>query len=146
MMHVEKLEIYTFNRCHHCESVFLTNPVSENQLDPYYTDAYLPYRGEKAWGKYAIFVVWDDQKLNKRRVKLALEHLHKQAEMTVLDIGCGKPDFLAQLAKSENISTIGVDFNSAFIQFLIIPNHKIGIFTPSFFSPVWQIGIGIVLA
>lgn len=47
MMHVEKLEIYTFNRCHICESVFITNPVSENQLDQYYTNAYLPYRGEK---------------------------------------------------------------------------------------------------
>jgi ubiquinone/menaquinone biosynthesis C-methylase UbiE len=58
-------------------------------------------------------VVWDDQKLNKRRVKLALEHLHKQAEMNVLDIGCGKPDFLAQLSENPNIQTIGVDFTPA---------------------------------
>ena len=113
MMHVEKLEIYTFNRCHNCESVFLTNPVSENQLDQYYTNAYLPYRGEKAWGKYANFVVWDDQQLNARRVELAMLYLHQKTEIDVLDIGCGKPDFLAQLAKNENIRTMGVDFTSA---------------------------------
>lgn len=93
MMHVEKLEIYTFNRCHICESVFITNPVSENQLDQYYTNAYLPYRGEKAWGKYANFVVWDDQQLNARRVEMAMLYLHQKTEIDVLDIGCGKPDF-----------------------------------------------------
>jgi len=63
MMHVGKLEIFRFNRCQNCKSIFLTNPVSESQLSQYYTDAYLPYRGEKAWGKYANFVVWDDQKI-----------------------------------------------------------------------------------
>ncbi len=113
MMHVGKLETYTFNRCQNCESVFLTNPIPENQLDQYYTDAYLPYRGEKAWGKYANFVIWDDQKLNERRVKMALHHLRAKSEMNVLDIGCGKPDFLAQLAENENIQTMGIDFTSA---------------------------------
>lgn len=113
MMHVGKLETYTFNRCQNCESVFLTNPVPENQLGQYYTDAYLPYRGEKAWGKYANFVVWDDRKLNVRRAKMALMHLNKKAEIDVLDIGCGKPDFLAQLAENKNIRTTGIDFTSA---------------------------------
>ena len=87
--------------------------VSENQLVSYYTNAYLPYRGEKAWGKYANFVVWDDQQLNARRVELAMLYLHQKTEIDVLDIGCGKPDFLAQLAKNENIRTMGVDFTSA---------------------------------
>jgi SAM-dependent methyltransferase len=114
MMHVGKLEIFRFNRCQNCESIFLTNPVPESQLNQYYTDAYLPYRGEKAWGKYANFVVWDDKKLNNRRVKLALEHLHQQTEMHVLDIGCGKPDFLAQLSENPNIQTIGIDFTRAY--------------------------------
>ena len=113
MMHNQKSELYNFNRCQNCESVFLTNPVSENQLDQYYTDAYLPYRGEKAWGKFANFVVWNDRKLNERRVKMALQHLHAKTEMNVLDIGCGKPDFLAQLAENQNIHTTGVDFTSA---------------------------------
>lgn len=113
MMHDEKSEMYTFNHCQSCESVFLTNPVQENQLDKYYTNSYLPYRGEKAWGKYANFVVWDDNKLNKRRVKMALQYLPHKSELNVLDIGCGKPDFLAQLAENQNIQTTGVDFTSA---------------------------------
>jgi ubiquinone/menaquinone biosynthesis C-methylase UbiE len=113
MMHVEKREIFRFNLCHNCESIFLTNPVPESQLSQYYTDAYLPYRGEKAWGKYANFVVWDDQKLNERRVKMAMQYLQPTPEIHVLDIGCGKPDFLAQLAEKPNIQTMGVDFTSA---------------------------------
>ena len=99
MMHNQKSESYIFNHCQNCESVFLTNPVPENQLGQYYTDAYLPYRGEKAWGKYSNFVVWDDRKLNQRRVKMALQHLQSKSEINVLDIGCGKPDFLSQVAK-----------------------------------------------
>jgi ubiquinone/menaquinone biosynthesis C-methylase UbiE len=113
MMHVEKREIFRFNLCHNCESIFLTNPVPESQLNQYYTDAYLPYRGEKAWGKYANFVVWDDQKLNERRVKMAMQYLQPTPEIHVLDIGCGKPDFLSQLAEKPNIQTMGVDFTSA---------------------------------
>jgi len=113
MMHVEKRDIFRFNLCHNCESIFLTNPVPESQLNQYYTDAYLPYRGEKAWGQYANFVVWDDQKLNERRVKMAMQYLQPTPEIQVLDIGCGKPDFLAQLATNPNIQTMGVDFKSA---------------------------------
>ncbi len=113
MMHVEKRDIFRFNLCHNCESIFLTNPVPESQLNQYYTDAYLPYRGEKAWGQYANFVVWDDQKLNERRVKMAMQYLQPTPEIQVLDIGCGKPDFLAQLATNPNIQTMGVDFTSA---------------------------------
>ncbi len=112
-MHVEKRDIFRFNLCHNCESIFLTNPVPESQLNQYYTDAYLPYRGEKAWGQYANFVVWDDQKLNERRVKMAMQYLQPTPEIQVLDIGCGKPDFLAQLATNPNIQTMGVDFKSA---------------------------------
>lgn len=112
-MHVEKRDIFRFSLCHNCESIFLTNPVPESQLNQYYTDAYLPYRGEKAWGQYANFVVWDDQKLNERRVKMAMQYLQPTPEIQVLDIGCGKPDFLAQLATNPNIQTMGVDFKSA---------------------------------
>lgn len=113
MMHIENAESYTFHRCQHCESIFLINPVPENQLNNYYTNAYLPYRGEKAWGKYANFVIWDDRKLNARRVKMALQHLNQTTDIDVLDIGCGKPDFLAQLAQNRNIRSMGIDFTSA---------------------------------
>jgi SAM-dependent methyltransferase len=113
MMHDQNTESYVFNYCQHCESIFLTNPVPENQLERYYTNAYLPYRGEKAWGKYSNFVIWDDRKLNARRVKMALQHLNLNAKVDALDIGCGKPDFLAQLAENREVRTTGIDFTSA---------------------------------
>ena len=113
MMHKENSESYKFHRCQCCESIFLINPVPENQLTNYYTNTYLPYRGEKAWGKYAHFVVWDDQKLNARRAKMALQHLKQKSDTDALDIGCGKPDFLLQLTKAGNIRSMGIDFTSA---------------------------------
>lgn len=57
MMHAPNSERYVFHKCLSCESVFLTNPVSEASLGFYYTDNYLPYRGAKAWGKYVTHLV-----------------------------------------------------------------------------------------
>ena len=56
LMHESNNELYTFNICNNCEAVFLTNPVSPEELEKYYTESYLPYRGASAWGKYSSFV------------------------------------------------------------------------------------------
>ncbi len=113
MMHIPNQEEYTFNLCNSCQNVFLINPVKETQLNAFYQDYYLPYRGEKAWGKYAHWVVRDDLKLNKKRVRLSKKYLPDSKFADVLDIGCGKPDFLALLDQCKHIQVTGIDFTSA---------------------------------
>ncbi len=113
MMHEYSLSTFDFYSCKNCESVFLKNPVSKEQIGTYYTDYYLPYRGSKAWGKYASFVESDDKKLNKSRVKTVLRYLPKDKKRNLLDLGCGKPDFLAALSQYNHIETLGVDFVAA---------------------------------
>lgn len=113
MMHSQNTEVYNFRHCDSCQSVFLGNPVSSDSLSPYYTEYYLPYKGSAAWGKFANFVEWDDAQLNENRKKVVLRYLPKQKSVRVLDVGCGKPDFLAHLTKNPLISGTGVDFVSA---------------------------------
>lgn len=113
MMHSQNKEVYNFRHCDSCQSVFLGNPVSSDSLSPYYTEHYLPYIGSAAWGKFAKFVEWDDAKLNENRKKVVLPYLPKQKSVRVLDVGCGKPDFLAHLTKNPLISGTGVDLVSA---------------------------------
>ncbi len=113
MMHTDGSEFFDFYSCNNCESVFLGNPVSPERLGAYYTDYYLPYRGSQAWGKFASFVEADDKRLNTNRVKTVLPYLPKDKKSTVLDIGCGKPDFLASLHTLPHIESLGVDFVAA---------------------------------
>ena len=77
LMHEPNNEVYTFNICGTCEAVFLTNPVTNEKLDNYYTDNYLPYRGPAAWRKYSSFVVNSQKKLDLRRVSFVKRQLKK---------------------------------------------------------------------
>jgi hypothetical protein len=52
LMHEPNKELYVFDVCSNCETVFLINPVLPEILKDYYTENYLPYRGSLAWGKY----------------------------------------------------------------------------------------------
>lgn len=113
MMHTPNKEIYSFYTCGNCDSKFLINPVNEEQLSKYYTENYLPYRGAHAWGKFSKFVEWDDAKLNKARKKTVLNFLPNQKSIQLLDVGCGKPDFLFEISKEKDISVTGVDFVAA---------------------------------
>ena len=70
LMHEENKEIYNFNLCNLCETVFLTNPVSISTLSSYYTDNYLPYKGALAWGKYSSFVEKSQRNLDLSRLKI----------------------------------------------------------------------------
>lgn len=112
-MHPENTEVYHFHRCQGCQSVFLINPVASEALSNYYTQNYLPYKGSAAWGKFAFFVEWDERQLNEKRKKITLSYVPKKSPARVLDVGCGKPDFLAALSKAPLVSCTGVDFVSA---------------------------------
>ena len=59
MMHEQQQSKFNFDCCNDCGLVFLNPRIPEAELGKFYTSAYLPYRVEEAWGKYASFVKKD---------------------------------------------------------------------------------------
>lgn len=113
LMHKANHELYIFNKCSFCDSVFLTNPVKEETLDTYYTDNYLPYKGAEAWGKYRSFVAKSQQKLDLERVKLVSKVLGTKKSFNILDVGCGNPSFLNLVQHKLDAEGTGIDFSDS---------------------------------
>jgi SAM-dependent methyltransferase len=114
LMHEPNNELYIFNICNNCEAVFLTNPVSQEKLDHYYTDNYLPYRGPAAWGKYSSFVANSQKKLDSNRVNFVKKYLKKNnPNLKVLDVGCGNPSFLELLQQNSKVNCTEIDFSDS---------------------------------
>ena len=114
LMHEPNKELYIFNSCANCETVFLTNPVTLEKLTNYYTDNYLPYRGSKAWGKYSSFVVNSQKTLDLKRVNFVKKYLKKnESNDSVLDVGCGNPSFLKLLNQKVSVNCTGIDFSDS---------------------------------
>lgn len=104
-------ETFNFDRCSDCGLVFLNPRVMPEDLGAYYTDSYLPYRGAAAWGKYGKLVDQDQHKLDQRRTALVQRHCRLTSASTVLDIGCGKPDFLKTCIQQTGCRGVGLDFS-----------------------------------
>ena len=114
LMHEANNEVYIFNICNNCEAVFLTNPVTPERLDHYYTDNYLPYRGPAAWGKYSSFVANSQKKLDSNRVNFVKKYIKKNnPNLNVLDVGCGNPSFLELLQQNSKVNCSGIDFSDS---------------------------------
>lgn len=114
LMHEANNELYIFNICANCETVFLTNPVDSENLNQYYTENYLPYRGSKAWGKYSTFVENSQKMLDLKRVNFVKKYLNKKnSNNTVLDVGCGNPSFLKLLNQKTKVNCTGIDFSDS---------------------------------
>lgn len=111
MMHQNLPAKYNFDKCNNCGLVFLNPRVVEADLGQFYTSAYLPYRVEEAWGKYASFVKKDQLQIDKARVQRIIKHCKPNDQSRILDIGCGKPTFLAALRDSIKANLIGLDFS-----------------------------------
>jgi 2-polyprenyl-3-methyl-5-hydroxy-6-metoxy-1,4-benzoquinol methylase len=111
MMHQNSPTKYNFDRCNDCGLVFLNPRVNESELGQFYTASYLPYRVEEAWGKYASFVKQDQEQIDKARVQRLIKHSKISVQSRILDIGCGKPTFLASLRNSTQANLIGLDFS-----------------------------------
>ncbi|MBC7413216.1 MAG: class I SAM-dependent methyltransferase [Bacteroidia bacterium] len=113
-MHEPNDELYVFNLCKYCDTVFLTNPVSAERLEHYYTDNYLPYRGAAAWGKYSSFVVDSQKQLDLRRAKFVKKYIDKHnPNINILDVGCGNPSFLEILQQNSTANCTGIDFSDS---------------------------------
>ena len=111
MMHEHSSVKYNFNLCNECGLVFLNPPVAETELKEFYSTTYLPYRIEEAWGKYAYFVKQDQLSIDKARVKRLKEHHKLTSKSRILDVGCGRPTFLACLRNQTTANLIGLDFS-----------------------------------
>gem|GEM_PF-3879464 len=59
---------HKFDRCEDCKLVILNPRVAPDELGEYYKSYYLPYRGDKAWGKYADMVAKDQSKIDDARL------------------------------------------------------------------------------
>jgi SAM-dependent methyltransferase len=114
LMHEANNELYIFNICANCETVFLTNPVTLEKLNNYYTENYLPYRGSKAWGKYSSFVENSQKALDLKRVNFVKKYLKNNgSNASVLDVGCGNPSFLELLNQKAKVNCTGIDFSDS---------------------------------
>ncbi len=111
MMHHQLSEKFNFDRCAECGLVFLNPRVPEGELKQFYTSAYLPYRLEEAWGRYSAFVKRDQRKIDHKRVKIVKQSCRLATVSRILDIGCGKPTFLAELCNHTTAQLIGLDFS-----------------------------------
>lgn len=111
MMHEHLPVKYNFDRCEDCGLVFLNPRVPEAELGQFYTAAYLPYRVEEAWGKYAAFVKQDQRNIDQARVNRVKKHHDLTTQSRILDVGCGKPSFLACLRNDTPAQLIGLDFS-----------------------------------
>lgn len=111
MMHDYVSLSYNFDKCDDCGLIFLNPRVPETELVTFYTSAYLPFRLEQAWGKYASFVKRDQHNIDKARVKRLKLHHKITSESRILDVGCGKPTFLSCLLKETSAKVTGLDFS-----------------------------------
>lgn len=106
-------EEFSFVACNSCGLIYLNPRVPAGELGKYYTDSYLPYRGEKAWGKYSELVKTGQKRVDQRRVNVVKEaYSGINADTHVLDVGCGKPTFLKALQSVTGCRVTGIDFTS----------------------------------
>ena len=106
-------KLFSFHKCLNCESIFLFNPPSKEQIGQYYNSNYLPYFEENSWGKYKVFVKMGQNMIDKKRVKLVLKKIKNlNKNFNILDFGCGNPTFLKKLNQKTNANCIGFDINS----------------------------------
>ena len=103
--------VYNFDQCADCELVFLNPRVPLTELEDYYTQYYLPYRGAEAWGKYASFVEKDQRDTDEKRAEVLAKHSSADAQSVLLDLGCGKPTFLQVCQEKFKCKSHGIDFS-----------------------------------
>lgn len=103
---------YRFSQCSQCDLIFLNPRLGPNQLASFYDQNYLPFRSEKAWGKYSKIVASGQRSIDRKRLKICTKNFKIIEKTKVLDIGCGRPTFLKYLQKKTRAQTTGIDFSN----------------------------------
>lgn len=106
---VDLSQTFRFVRCASCDLVYLENRVRSDAVAALYDADYPLHRGPELWGPFAPLVARDQAQLDARRVRMVLAHRSLSATDTVLDVGCGRPTFLAALERETGCRAIGLD-------------------------------------
>lgn len=96
-------------RCRACALIRLDPVPAPDELARYYGPDYLPHRGAAAWGRYARFVEIGSRGQDRARTRLARRAVPLTASSRVLDVGCGRPTFLATLQRATGAQCTGFD-------------------------------------
>jgi SAM-dependent methyltransferase len=102
-------QTFRFVACRACGLVYLADRVRPEAVAALYDADYPLHRGPALWGPFAPFVERDQASLDAARVATVLEHRRLGPGDTVLDVGCGRPTFLAALARATGCRALGVD-------------------------------------
>jgi 2-polyprenyl-3-methyl-5-hydroxy-6-metoxy-1,4-benzoquinol methylase len=102
-------QTFTFARCDPCGLVYLRERVDSSAVSALYDADYPLHRGPALWGPFAPLVERDQARVDAARVDVLLEHRAVEPGDTVLDVGCGRPTFLAALRERTGCRALGVD-------------------------------------
>jgi SAM-dependent methyltransferase len=102
-------QTFPFARCERCGLTYLAERVRAEHTAALYDADYPLHRGPALWGPFAPLVERDQRRLDAARVARVLEHAKLGAGDTVLDVGCGRPTFLAALRRETGCRALGVD-------------------------------------
>lgn len=100
-------------RCAGCQLIRLDPFPTTDQLAPYYGPDYLPHRGAAAWGRFAPLVEIAGRRQDQARVRWACQAVTLAPSSRVLDVGCGRPTFLAALRASTGATCVGFDADAS---------------------------------
>lgn len=100
-------------RCPTCGLIRLDPCPEQRTLAQYYGPDYLPHRGASAWGRFAPFVEIASRGQDRARTRWARRAVPLTAGSRVLDVGCGRPTFLAALQRATGAQCTGFDADAA---------------------------------
>jgi SAM-dependent methyltransferase len=100
---------FTFARCRSCDLVYLATRVGREEIPAFYDADYPLHRGPALWGPFAPFVARDAEQLDARRVALVRGARELAPADVAIDVGCGRPTFLARLRRETGCRAVGVD-------------------------------------
>lgn len=102
-------QTFRFGRCRTCRLVHLADRVDDSALGALYDADYPLHRGPALWGPFARFVEDDNAAVDAARVARVLAHTRMGTDDIALDVGCGRPTFLAALREATGCSAVGLD-------------------------------------
>ncbi len=102
-------QTFRFAKCRECRLVYLVDRVDDASIGALYDADYPLHRGPALWGPFARFVEEDNGAIDAARVDRVREHTTLGPDDVALDIGCGRPTFLAALHDATGCRAIGID-------------------------------------
>lgn len=102
-------QLHSFVRCTECRLLYLSPPIVGDDLERFYGETYLPFRGPKAWGRWAFLVRAGLRREARARVRMVERFARPEEGARVLDVGCGRALFLRELVRRTRATAVGID-------------------------------------